>query len=75
MTAACMIMFQMVMSYLIFTDAESNFSFCKLPSWTMHPVVVERYDQFQRGQIIGVPQAKKTCKKMTETTKIALRTV
>lgn len=57
-------MFQLATSYLTLTDAVSSFSFLKQPC---HGKDV---NLFQKAQIIGLHQAKKT-----ETTKIGLRTV
>ncbi len=53
-------------------DAESSFSFLKQPCRKTHGKDVHL---FQKGQIIGMHQAKKTFKEIAEATKIDLRTV
>lgn len=62
-------MFQLATSYLTLTDAVSSFSFLK------QPCRGKDVNLFQKGQIIGLHQAKKTTKEIAETTKIGLRTV
>ena len=68
-------MFQLTTSYLTLTDAVRSFSLLKQPYQQTSCGRGKDATLFQKGQIIGLYEAKKTTKEISETTKIGLRTV